>query len=251
MWTTTPWTLVSNAAVAVDPELTYVRARVDGGPVEIVAEALVERVLGEGAEVLERFPGASSWAPPTSPRSRSSRPARTASKGHTVLPGDFVTDQRRHRSRAHRDRVRRGRLPPRRAAGAERDQPGPARRDLRRADRPVCGPLGQGRRPGPDRGSPGARQAAARRVLRALLSALLALPHAAALLRQAVLVHRHQPDQGPAAGRQRDRQLVPRARQARALRQLAGGQRRLGAVARALLGDAAAGVALRQRARDR
>ena len=25
VWTTTPWTLVSNAAVAVDPELTYVR----------------------------------------------------------------------------------------------------------------------------------------------------------------------------------------------------------------------------------
>src|SRR3954470_3426369 len=27
VWTTTPWTLVSNAAVAVDPELTYVRAK--------------------------------------------------------------------------------------------------------------------------------------------------------------------------------------------------------------------------------
>src|SRR5947209_9266438 len=27
VWTTTPWTLVSNAAVAIDPELTYVRAR--------------------------------------------------------------------------------------------------------------------------------------------------------------------------------------------------------------------------------
>ncbi len=39
------------------------------------------------------------------------------------------------------------------------------------------------------------------RALRALLSALLALRHAAALLRQAVLVHRHEPDQGPAAGR--------------------------------------------------
>ena len=58
IWTTTPWTLVSNAAVAVDPELTYVRAQVGDGPVQIVAEALVERVLGEGAEVLERFPGA-------------------------------------------------------------------------------------------------------------------------------------------------------------------------------------------------
>src|ERR1043166_1378026 len=30
IWTTTPWTLVSNAAVAVDPELTYVRAGSEG-----------------------------------------------------------------------------------------------------------------------------------------------------------------------------------------------------------------------------
>ena len=35
VWTTTPWTLVSNAAVAVDAGLTYVRARLNapGGPV--------------------------------------------------------------------------------------------------------------------------------------------------------------------------------------------------------------------------
>src|SRR5437763_11752581 len=37
IWTTTPWTLVSNAAVAVDPELTYVRARSEGRG-QIVAE---------------------------------------------------------------------------------------------------------------------------------------------------------------------------------------------------------------------
>ena len=61
----------------------------------------------------------------------------------------------------------------------------------------------------------------------------------------------HQPDQGPPARRQRDGQLAPAARQARPLRQLAGGQRRLGAVARALLGHAAAGLALRGRARAR
>ena len=47
VWTTTPWTLVSNAAVAVDPELVYVRAK--AGPLDapvVLAEALVERVLG-------------------------------------------------------------------------------------------------------------------------------------------------------------------------------------------------------------
>jgi isoleucyl-tRNA synthetase len=92
VWTTTPWTLVSNAAVAVDADLTYVRARVpgeDGGLV--VAEALVARVLGEDAEVVGRFPGAAlaglRYEPPFP-----FLPADTyGPNGHTVLPADFVT----------------------------------------------------------------------------------------------------------------------------------------------------------------
>jgi isoleucyl-tRNA synthetase len=56
VWTTTPWTLPGNVAVAAAPGVTYVRARTEEETV-ILAEPLVERVLGEGAEVLERFPG--------------------------------------------------------------------------------------------------------------------------------------------------------------------------------------------------
>ena len=56
VWTTTPWTLPGNEAVAVAPDVTYVRARA-GEETVILAEALVERVLGEDAEVLDRFPG--------------------------------------------------------------------------------------------------------------------------------------------------------------------------------------------------
>jgi len=56
VWTTTPWTLPGNKAVAVNPSVTYVRARVDG-EVLIVARDLVEKVLGEGAEVLEEIDG--------------------------------------------------------------------------------------------------------------------------------------------------------------------------------------------------
>ncbi|MGB8652178.1 MAG: isoleucine--tRNA ligase [Mycobacteriales bacterium] len=55
VWTTTPWTLVSNTAVAVHPTVTYVVARA-GGEVLVVAEPLLH-VLGEDVEVLERFPG--------------------------------------------------------------------------------------------------------------------------------------------------------------------------------------------------
>ena len=55
VWTTTPWTLVSNTAVAVNPAVTYVAARA-GGEVLVVAEPLLG-VLGDDAEVLDRFPG--------------------------------------------------------------------------------------------------------------------------------------------------------------------------------------------------
>jgi isoleucyl-tRNA synthetase len=56
VWTTTPWTLPGNVAVAVAPDVAYVKARV-GGETLILAEALVERVLGEGVEIAQRLPG--------------------------------------------------------------------------------------------------------------------------------------------------------------------------------------------------
>ena len=56
VWTTTPWTLVSNTAVAVHPDVTYVTAKV-GDELLVVAEALVEKALGEGAEVVSRMTG--------------------------------------------------------------------------------------------------------------------------------------------------------------------------------------------------
>jgi isoleucyl-tRNA synthetase len=56
VWTTTPWTLPGNVAVAVAPEVMYAKAKV-GDEILILAEALVERVLGEGAEIVDRMPG--------------------------------------------------------------------------------------------------------------------------------------------------------------------------------------------------
>jgi isoleucyl-tRNA synthetase len=56
VWTTTPWTLPGNEAVAVAPAVTYVRAKV-GEEILILAEPLVERVLGEGAEIVGRLRG--------------------------------------------------------------------------------------------------------------------------------------------------------------------------------------------------
>jgi len=56
VWTTTPWTLPGNVAVAVAPDVTYVKARVEDETL-ILAEPLLEKVLGEGVEILDRIPG--------------------------------------------------------------------------------------------------------------------------------------------------------------------------------------------------
>ena len=50
VWTTTPWTLVSNTAIAVHPEVEYVVVQVnvdDSSEVLIVAKALIESIKGE------------------------------------------------------------------------------------------------------------------------------------------------------------------------------------------------------------
>ena len=48
VWTTTPWTLISNAAVAANPDVEYATVRSKGENL-IVARELLDRVLGEGA----------------------------------------------------------------------------------------------------------------------------------------------------------------------------------------------------------
>ncbi|MBL1088970.1 MULTISPECIES: isoleucine--tRNA ligase [Streptomyces] len=53
VWTTTPWTLVSNVAAAAHPDVTYVVAT-DGTEKLVVAEALLEKALGEGWEATGR-----------------------------------------------------------------------------------------------------------------------------------------------------------------------------------------------------
>ena len=87
-WTTMPWTLLPHAAIAVDPEVTYARATL-GEDRLILAEALVERVLGDEAEIEETMPGSAllglRYEPPF--------PYITdyGERGHSVLAGDFVS----------------------------------------------------------------------------------------------------------------------------------------------------------------
>ncbi len=62
IWTTTPWTLPANLAIAVHPEHNYVRATVEGQGDVIVAQALLEnfvKVAGaSSSQVHEAFAGA-------------------------------------------------------------------------------------------------------------------------------------------------------------------------------------------------
>lgn len=86
-WTTTPWTLPANAALAVNPELDYIRAS-KNGEVYIVAQNLAESVLKEDYETLSVVKGADlvgrSYEPPFR--------YVPIEQGHMVIAGDFVSD---------------------------------------------------------------------------------------------------------------------------------------------------------------
>ena len=90
VWTTTPWTLVSNTAVAVHPEVEYVVARRAGdGDKVVVAEPLFARVLGDGWHVLARVRGTDLIG------AKYQRPFGLVDipDAHRVVAGDFVTTE--------------------------------------------------------------------------------------------------------------------------------------------------------------
>ena len=56
VWTTTPWTLISNVALCVNPKEEYVKVKSMGYEF-ILAKALCDSVLGDGYEVIETYKG--------------------------------------------------------------------------------------------------------------------------------------------------------------------------------------------------
>jgi isoleucyl-tRNA synthetase len=90
VWTTTPWTLPGNVAIAVAPEVSYVKARV-GEETLILAEPLVGRVLGDGVKITSRLLGRElvgrSYEGPLFELSD-----RTQG-GYRVIAGEFVTTE--------------------------------------------------------------------------------------------------------------------------------------------------------------
>ena len=86
-WTTTPWTLLSNAALAVSPELAYVRTQ-DG---HVLAEARAEAVLGDDVRITDRFHGRDMLGAGYEPAFPFIATEEFGPKGHTLVPGDFVS----------------------------------------------------------------------------------------------------------------------------------------------------------------
>ncbi|GAF20506.1 LOW QUALITY PROTEIN: isoleucyl-tRNA synthetase [Bacillus sp. JCM 19047] len=86
-WTTTPWTLPSNVAIAVNPDMTYVKVEKDD-EVYVVAEALAEKLLGESPNVVGTLKGSelvgTKYDPPFNYLS--------LNRGHEVIGASFVTD---------------------------------------------------------------------------------------------------------------------------------------------------------------
>jgi isoleucyl-tRNA synthetase len=99
VWTTTPWTLVSNTAVAVHPDATYavaVRSRdggaglaAGGGGRVVVADDLADRVLDHDWHVVARFPGRAI----VGARYQAPFGLIEIPDAHVVIPGSFVTTE--------------------------------------------------------------------------------------------------------------------------------------------------------------
>jgi len=87
-WTTTPWTLPANVALAMNPSIIYVRAKKEN-QVYIVAKSLVKKVLGDQVKILSEHNGKDfagiHYSPPFH--------YVTVEKGHLVVLADFVTEE--------------------------------------------------------------------------------------------------------------------------------------------------------------
>jgi len=91
-WTTTPWTLPCNVALAVGEDIAYVAVK-HGGETLIIAKERMS-VLGEDAEVLKEFAGKELVGTAYEPLYEVPKAAAQKSKAAwSVLPADFVTTE--------------------------------------------------------------------------------------------------------------------------------------------------------------
>ena len=249
-WTTTPWTLPANLALAVGPDVDYVVVEQAGAAVRAgrrPPRGLPRRAgrrrgrwrTVRGAELVGRryLPAVRLLRRPRRPRDRAGLPGarrrlRLHRRGHRHRP----PGARLRRGRP--DRLQRRRHPDDRADGRARSVHGRRRAVGRRAR--------LRRQPRRDPRPQGPRRGAAPRDLRPPVPALLALRPAARLPGHLVVVRRGDQVPRPDGRAQRGDHLGARAPQARQLRQVAGERPRLVDQPQPLLGLADPGVAQRR-----
>ncbi|RMF69804.1 MAG: isoleucine--tRNA ligase [Calditrichaeota bacterium] len=89
VWTTTPWTLISNVALALHPEIKYVKVRHEGGFFLILAEARLDVLEGE-YEVVAEYKGAELLGKAYEPLFTF---CRSDKKMYYTVAGDFVSTE--------------------------------------------------------------------------------------------------------------------------------------------------------------
>ena len=87
-WTTTPWTLPGNVALAVGAEIIYARVKKDNETF-ILARDLVEKTLGEGTQIEKEMPGSELVGLEYEPLF--DVPELKSETSYKVYPADFVT----------------------------------------------------------------------------------------------------------------------------------------------------------------
>ncbi|MBU1083203.1 isoleucine--tRNA ligase [Patescibacteria group bacterium] len=90
VWTTTPWTLPGNAALAVSPKIKYVKVN-SGNEKLILAKELVEKVIGDDAKIEQEFLGKDLIGKKYKPLFPEALEGVDSSNAWQILSGDFVT----------------------------------------------------------------------------------------------------------------------------------------------------------------
>lgn len=92
VWTTTPWTLPGNVALAINPKITYIKIDFNNEKL-ILAKDLLETVVGKEATIIEEFLGKDLLNKEYEPLFKGAIPEDTANyaNGFKIYPADFVT----------------------------------------------------------------------------------------------------------------------------------------------------------------
>jgi isoleucyl-tRNA synthetase len=88
VWTTTPWTLISNVALAVGPDIDYIELRSEGASYIMAEERLADLFEPDSYEIIRRFKGSELEG---EEYERLFDFAPVEKKAFYVIPGDFVT----------------------------------------------------------------------------------------------------------------------------------------------------------------